>query len=195
MIVNWLDLAIGGILLLSLIGAVRNGVTKEIVRIAALIFGVLGGMWFYERAALELTPYISNGQLARFAAFVSIVIGCLIAGGVLSWILAKLWGLAGLRWFDRLLGAGFGLVRGLVIATAVVLGVVAFSPFAGTAETVAGSRFAPLVLHGARAAAFLAPSDMKTAYDQGFERVRATWSGAAPAETAANETERASPLP
>lgn len=183
MYVNWLDLVIGGILLLSLIGAVRNGVTKEIVRIAALIFGVLGGMWFYERAAAELAPYIASAQLAKFAAFVSIVVGCLIAGGILSWGLVKLWGLAGLRWFDRLLGAGFGMVRGLVIATAVVLGVVAFSPFAGTAETVGKSRFAPLVLHGARAAAFLAPSDLKTAYDEGFERVRATWTGQ-PAETA-----------
>ena len=177
MYVNWLDLLIGGILLLSLIGAVRNGVTKEVVRIVALLFGIVGGMWFYQRAALEIMPYIANEQLARFVAFVSIVVGCLIGGGLLSWVLVKLWGLAGLRWFDRLLGAGFGLVRGLVIATAVVLGVVAFSPVAGTAETVGNSRLAPLVLHGARAAAFLAPAELKTAYNQGFERVRATWTG------------------
>ena len=43
MYVNWLDLLIGGILLLSLIGAVRNGVTKEVVRIVALLFGIGGG--------------------------------------------------------------------------------------------------------------------------------------------------------
>ncbi len=186
--VNWLDLVIGGILLLSLIGAIRNGVTKELVRIAALLFGIVGAMWAYERVALEYAPYISNAQAAKFAAFASIVVACLIAGGLISWALVKLWGLTGLRWFDRLLGAGFGLVRGLVIATALVLGVVAFSPVAGTEETVGRSRLAPLVLHGARAAAFFAPKDLQTAYNEGFERVRATWTGetAEPAETAAN---------
>lgn len=175
--VNWLDLVIGGILLLSILGAVRNGVTKEIVRIVALFLGIVGAMWGYERVAVELTPYISNPQLAKFAGFAAIVMGCLIAGGIVSWVLAKMWGLAGLRWFDRLLGAGFGAIRGLVIATALVLGVVSFAPVAGAEGTVADSQLAPLVLHGARGAAFLAPDDLKQAYTDGFERVRSVWTG------------------
>jgi len=176
--VNWLDLVIGGILLLSILGAVRNGVTKEIVRIVALVLGIVGAMWGYEYVAAEYAPYISNPQLAKFAAFASIVVGCLVAGGIVSWVLAKVWGLAGLRWFDRLLGAGFGAIRGLVIATALVLGVVSFAPVAGAEGTVAESRLAPLVLHGARATAFLAPADLKQAYSDGFERVRSVWTGA-----------------
>ena len=175
--VNWLDLAIGGILFLSILGAVRNGVTKEVVRIVALILGIVGAMWGYERAAAELSPYISNAQLANFAGFLAILFGCLIAGGIVSWALAKMWGLAGLRWFDRLLGAGFGAVRGWVIATGVVLGVVSFAPVAGAESAVAESKLAPLVLHGARGAALLAPADLKQAYADGFERVRSVWTG------------------
>ena len=53
---NWLDLLIGGILLVSFVAALRNGVTREIVRIVALLAGIVGAMWFYERGALSLRP-------------------------------------------------------------------------------------------------------------------------------------------
>lgn len=175
--VNWLDIAIGGILLASLIAALRNGATKEILRIVALLCGIVGGMWFYERVAAELAPWIASEPLANFGAFGVIVVGCLAAGGLFAWSLDKIYGFAGLRWFDRLLGAGFGLLRGLVLATALVLGVVAFAPVAGVELAVADSTLAPWVLHGARAASWVAPVQVRDAYDSGFERVRDIWTG------------------
>ena len=174
---NWLDLVIGGVLLISFVGALRNGVTREVVRLLALGLGVIGAMWGYQRVADRLAPYIAEPQMARFAAFAGIVIACLIAGAVVAWALVKLWGMTGLRWFDRLLGGAFGLVRGLAIATALVMGVVAFSPVAGAEQTVASSHLAPLVLHSARAASYLAPTALRQSYVSGFERVRAVWSG------------------
>ena len=177
---NWLDLVIGGVLFLSFLGALRNGVTKEVIRLIALALGVLGAMWGYQRVAEQITPYVGQPQLAKFAAFAGIVIGCLIAGALIAWILAALWGFAGLRWFDRLLGGAFGLVRGLALATVLVLGIVAFAPVAGAAATVATSRFAPWVLHSARAASYLAPTGLRESYTDGFERVRAVWSESEP---------------
>ncbi|MBI1356209.1 MAG: hypothetical protein GC160_17850 [Acidobacteria bacterium] len=176
MTVNWLDLTIGGILLLSVLGAVRNGFTKEVVRLVALVFGLIAAMWGYEAVARQyLAPYIDNPQIARFTAFGGIVLGCLIVGGLVAWLLAKLWGATGLRWVDRLLGAAFGLVRGLVVTTALVLAVVAFAPVTGAEAAVAESQLAPLVLHGAKAASLVAPPALRDAYGQGFERVRSAW--------------------
>ncbi len=175
---NWLDLVIGGVLLISFVGALRNGVTREVVRLLALGLGVVGAMWGYQRVADRLAPYIADPQVARFAAFAGIVIACLIAGAFIAWALVKLWGMTGLRWFDRLLGGAFGLVRGLAVSTALVMGIVAFSPVAGAEETVASSRLAPWVLHSARATSYLAPTALREAYVSGFERVRAVWSGA-----------------
>lgn len=192
MTVNWLDLTIGGILAISFLTALRNGMTREIVRIVALLFGVVGAMWGYERVAAEyLSPHIADPRMAQFAAFGAIVIGCLIAGALVAWGLVKLWGLTGLRWVDRLLGGAFGLVRGAVIATALVLGVVSFAPMAGAEATVAESQLAPLVLHGARAASWAAPASLRDAYGQGFERVRSVWSG----DKAAPAAEQAKPSP
>ncbi len=192
MTVNWLDLTIGGILAISFLTALRNGMTREIVRIVALLFGIFGAMWGYERVADDyLSPHIADPRVAQFAAFGGIIIGCLLAGAVVAWILVKLWGITGLRWVDRLLGGAFGLVRGAVIATALVLGVVSFAPMAGAEATVAESQLAPLVLHGARAASWAAPASLRNAYGQGFERVRSVWIG----DKIAPAAEQAKPSP
>ena len=64
---------------LSALGAVRNGATREVLRIAALIMGIFLAMWWYDRVALQLQPYIDEPRLAACAAFLLIFAGCLIA--------------------------------------------------------------------------------------------------------------------
>ena len=172
---NWLDVVLGLILSLSFIAAAWNGLSRELIRLLALGVGIVGGMWWYEDLAIHLQPAIQNPELAAFAAFLSIVAGSLLAGAIVSWMLGKILHWTGLRWFDRLLGAAFGLVRGLLVATAVVLAVVAFKPTAGSADTIAESRLAPWVLHGASAATSMAPYDLRKRFDEGFERVRIAW--------------------
>lgn len=172
---NWLDIVLGAILLFSGVAALLNGLTREIVRIIALVAGVMGALWFYDALAAELT-FITSPDLAKFAAFLGILFGCVFAGAVMAWILDKFWGATGLRWFDRLLGGGFGLVRGWIAATVLLLGLVAFVPVGGVDRAVAESSLAPLVLHGARAASYVAPAALRQAYDENFEKVRQAWS-------------------
>lgn len=175
--VNWLDAIIGGVLLVSVLGAIRNGVTREVLRIASLIVGIFFAMWWYDRVAPQLRPYIDDPRWAACAAFLLIFLVCLVAGAVFARVLVKVWGITGLRWFDRLLGGAFGLVRGMLAAAAVLLAIITFSPLPGTARTVAESKLAPWVLHGARVAASAAPQDFQDAFRDGFDRVRAVWTG------------------
>lgn len=172
---NWLDIVLGVILLFSCVAALVNGLTREIVRIIALVAGVMGALWFYDALAAELA-FITSPALAKFAAFLGILFGCVFAGAVIAWILDKFWGATGLRWFDRLLGGGFGLVRGWIAATVLLLGLVAFVPVGGVDRAVAESSLAPLVLHGARAASYVAPAALRQAYNENFEKVRQAWS-------------------
>ncbi|MDA1234170.1 MAG: hypothetical protein O3A53_05165, partial [Acidobacteria bacterium] len=71
---------------------------------------------------------------------------------------------------------GFGLVRGWIAATVMLMGLVAFVPIAGVDRAVAESNLAPLVLHGARAASYVAPAALRQAYSDNFEKVRDVWS-------------------
>lgn len=167
-----LDVALGAILLASVIGATLNGLTKELLRIASLVVGLLVAMWGYGLLAGYLAQWISNAKIASAAAFALLFIGCLITGALLARLLAGIWSLAGLGLLDRLLGAAFGALRGLLLAAVLLLALVAFQPVADTAGLVADSRIAPFVLNLARTAAAVAPEALREAYQDGLARVR-----------------------
>ena len=177
---NWLDIIIGLILIISVIAALRNGLSREFVNLMALVVGIVGGMWWYGPVAIRLEPHLGNERLAEFAAFALILVAAVIAGTLAGRLLAKMLGWVGLRWFDRLLGAAFGAVRGLLLATALILAIVAFGPVHGSERVVAGSRLAPWVLFAAQAAVQLAPRSLYEDFSEGFERVREAWIEAAP---------------
>ena len=177
---NWLDILLAVILLFSFVGALWNGITREVIRIIALLIGIFGGMWWYSGLVPHIAPFIGDESLASFAAFGAIVIGSLVAGGMTAWLLAKVLRWSGLRWFDRLLGGAFGLVRGLILATAIVLAVIAFSPLTGSQEVIAKSRSAPVVLNSARWMASFAPQGLRASFFDGFTRIRDTWATAKP---------------
>lgn len=172
---NWLDVLLGAILLISFVGAVRNGLTKEIIRLIALVVGIVGGMWWYSNAAAYLQPVLADESISSFAGFLAILFGSLFAGMILAWVLAKILGWVGLRWFDRLLGGAFGLVRGLLVCAALVLALLAFTPLTRSTEVVAESKIAPWVLHAAQATSFVAPGNLRQAFDENFARVKAVW--------------------
>lgn len=172
---NWLDVLLGAVLLVSFLGAVRNGLTKEIVRLIALVAGIVGGMWWYRDAAAFLQPILADDRISSFAGFLAILLGSLIGGMVVAWVLVTLWGWVGLRWFDRLLGGAFGLVRGVLVCAAVVLGLLAFAPLTKSTEIVAESKIAPWVLHTAQLTSLAAPSELRQAYENSFDQVQASW--------------------
>lgn len=167
-----LDIVLGAILLASVIGAALNGLTKELLRIASLVVGLLVAMWGYGLLAGYLAQWISNAKVASAAAFALLFIGCLITGALLARLLAGIWSLAGLGLLDRLLGAAFGALRGLLLAAVLLLALVAFQPVADTAGLVADSRVAPFVLNLARTAAAVAPEALREAYQDGLARVQ-----------------------
>ncbi len=167
-----LDIVLGAILLASVIGATLNGLTKELLRIASLVVGLLVAMWGYGLLAGYLAQWISNAKVASAAAFALLFVGCLITGALLARLLAGIWSLAGLGLLDRLLGAAFGALRGLLLAAVLLLALVAFQPVADTAGLVADSRIAPFVLNLARTAAAVAPEALREAYQEGLARVR-----------------------
>ena len=177
---NWLDIVIAVVLIVSIVGAFFNGLSREVVRLVALAAGIVGGLWYYEPLSVHLEPHVGHRPLAEFAAFLIFLVASLIAGAVVAKLLGKLMGWTGLRWFDRLLGAVFGVVRGLMISAVVVLGVIAFTPFPSSEERVAESRLAPLVLHGAQLVAGLAPQGFQEEFTAGFARVRSAWIEAVP---------------
>jgi len=173
--VNWLDYIIAAIVLASFLTAILKGLTRELVTLAAVIAGILGALWWYPDLARHFDPYTSSTSVSGFVAFAVIFLIFLVAGALISKILATLVKASGLRGADRLLGGAFGFLRGILIAAVLVLAIVAFTPGKRPIESVAESRFAPVVLQCARGIVALAPRRLKDGFQTGLDRVRKVW--------------------
>lgn len=178
---NWFDYALLALLTAFVIEGLVRGFSRLAIGLAATILGILLAAWFYGVAAGYLKPWIENPAMARIAGFLLILVGVQVAGGLLAWAVAKLFKTAGLGWLDRLLGAGFGALKAVLVGIAVALVFSAFPVKKGAApETLAESRFAPYLAEAAMVLSYATPNELKAGFARTYEDLQALWRKHAP---------------
>jgi membrane protein required for colicin V production len=126
-VISMLDWVFLAILLMSfLIGAWR-GLVYELLSLASWAAAFVLAQWFAPDVAQKL-PMAGAGESVRYAAgFGLTFVVAVFAGGLIAALIKKLISAVGLAPMDRVLGAVFGLVRGLVVLLAITV-VVAMTP-------------------------------------------------------------------
>jgi membrane protein required for colicin V production len=161
---NLADWVILGTILLSVLLAASQGFFYEVFSLAGVIVGYLLAAWEYRRLADRLSSYVKSDWVAEITAFLVIFLAVVILAGILGrifrWLLKK----AGLRWFDRLLGAAFGLLRGALLVAITLMAVTTFAP---GSRWLSGSQLAPYFIVLARAASWVAPTEVRARFRQG----------------------------
>lgn len=124
---NALDLVLIGILLISLIWGLFRGLVREILALASWVFA--GWLtWQYGATVGDyLTAWLSSERLSYLAASGAVFVGSLVAFTLISRAAYKQFRIAGLTAMNRLLGAIFGIARGVVVSTLLLFGA-QFSP-------------------------------------------------------------------
>lgn len=123
-LLDWVFLTV--LALSFLIGAWR-GLVFEVISLASWVAAFLLAQWFADDVA-KLLPMTGAGDGVRYAAgFGLTFVVALFAGGLVAVLLKKMVSSVGLAPFDRVLGAVFGLVRGMVVLLAIAV-VVAMTP-------------------------------------------------------------------
>lgn len=160
---DWiLVLAIAG----SVILAASRGFFFEMFSLAGVAVGYLLAVWQYRHLAAWFAPYVKAEWVADIAGFLCIFLAIVVLAGIIGRIARRLLKEAGLSWFDRILGGAFGLLRGCLMVAVVLLGVTSFAP---GSKLLAGSQLAPYFLVIARAAIWVAPSDLRARFYQGLD--------------------------
>lgn len=115
------DWLLAGVLAFSVMLGAWRGLVYEVLSVAGWIAAFVAAQWF----APDLAAWLPMGQASeglRYAAgFVLTFVGALFAAGLLAWLAKKAIEAVGLRPVDRVLGAGFGLLRGVVLVLAVTV--------------------------------------------------------------------------
>ena len=172
---NWLDAILGVILLASVITSFRKGLSREVIGLASVVLALVLGLWFYGTAGGYLLPYLSSRRTANFAGFVLVFCAVMLLGGLVSFIVGKFLKVTGLSFFDHILGAGFGLLRGGLIGIALITAIMAFGPEGKAPGSVVNSRLAPYVIGGANVAAAMAPHELKEGFQKAYSQVKTAW--------------------
>jgi membrane protein required for colicin V production len=164
--VSGADWIIVAFILLSVITAARQGFFYEIFSLAGVVVGYVLAVWQYYRVAAWFEPYVKAEWVADLLGFVIVFVAVAGLAVILGRIVRRFVKEVGLSWFDRFLGGIFGVVRGCLIVSVLLVAQASFAP---TAKWLAGSEFAPYFLVVGRAAIWVAPSQLRARFYQGLD--------------------------
>ncbi|ODU08990.1 MAG: colicin V synthesis protein [Rubrivivax sp. SCN 71-131] len=146
---SWIDWALLAVLLLSVLVGVWRGLVFEVLSLAGWVVAWVGAQLF----GRELAPWLpvgAPGSAANvLACFVVAFVGILIVWSLLARLARLLIHATPLSLPDRVLGGGFGLLRGgvLLLALATVLALTPAAQWAPWQQSE-GARWLRVVLHG-----------------------------------------------
>lgn len=179
---NWLDWVLIVCLAASALQSFRRGFTREIIGLCAAVAAFALGMWFYGTAGSFVRPWVSSDRVASLLGFVIIVVTVLLLGAIIGRIVRGFVKAVGLSFFDRLLGAAFGVIRGALVAAALLTAYMAFGPGAlssgsssakeTTPTAVVHSLIAPYLMEASRIFVHAAPTELKREFRAAYDEMK-----------------------
>lgn len=113
---NYFDMAVIGIMLLSCVFAFFRGFVKEILSLIGWVGAAAVTVYFFKPASEMLQPYFAKPLIASICASIGLYLGSLIAFAIINRIIIKILKSGSeIGWLDNLLGLAFGALRGAFI--------------------------------------------------------------------------------
>jgi membrane protein required for colicin V production len=113
--VDWILL---GVLVFSMLLGAWRGLVYEVLSVLGWGVSFFVAQWFAPDLATRLPVQSASDPIRYAAAFVLIFIATVFAAGLLAFIVKKLVAAIGLAPVDRVLGAAFGVLRGMILLLA-----------------------------------------------------------------------------
>ena len=152
---NWFDVALAGLIVISLVSGIREGFSRSGFGFLAIILAFLAAAWLYPM---------------NLAGFLIVFVSVICASAVVGHLLGRWFKREGLPWLDRILGAAFGLTNALLFSVLAVLALMAFAP-KPQREYVVRSNFAPYAAQAACTVAEVVPDEMKFRVKQSYQEL------------------------
>jgi membrane protein required for colicin V production len=196
---NWLDLGVVAIIVLSAIFAFARGFVREAFSVVAwggaAVVTLYGFSWAYD----QIDPYVHNPLLSQVIAGFGLFIVSLVVLTMLTGILARMVSATAFSPIDRTLGFVFGLARGVFLVCLAYLLLVAALPPSDWPPWLRDAKSGPYLNEGADLLRGFLPESLKIKsaqivpkpVDPAVEARRAMRALATPTSPAAGRSETA----
>jgi membrane protein required for colicin V production len=170
---NSFDIFIIVVVGFCLIRGVFRGLIKELSSIIGVLAGFYGAYTYYMKLAKLLSKWISDTGYLNILSFLLIFCSVFIIISVLGVVIKYLLNIAFLGWADRICGAGFGLMKGVLIVAVVLTTLTAFLPKGS--PLIKKSHLAPHVAMISESMAKVASGDMKNQFAVKMSELKDVW--------------------
>lgn len=161
---NVLDFVILGVITFLVVKGIFRGFFREISSLAGIIFGFLVGNHYHPQMAALLKPYIPLEKSLSLIGFIIVFFLVFIFFNLLGILMHHLFKRLFIGWFDKSLGLGFALLKGIIICYLLIVLLTFFMP--STSPLIARSRAARLVIVSYQSMAGLMSPDLYKTWKQ-----------------------------
>ena len=167
---NWVSIVIIAVVALLTWRAFRRGFLRELVGLAALILAVPVAGVFYDDMTPKVEPIVDNTLAAGLISFVAILVGVIVAGQLVGYLLRRSVDILNLGGADRIAGGAFGFLQGLLLCQVLLVALVIF-PEPDLRTHIDESVVATRLLDGAPFVLSVLPVDFREAVDLFLENI------------------------
>lgn len=126
------DYFIIGIIVFSIIVSLLRGFVREVMSLASWVVAFIVASQFYPYLATYLEQ-IESLYIRNATAIGILFVATLIVGAIVNYVIGQVVDRTGLTGTDRVLGAAFGFLRGVLIVAAILFFLDTFTNFEQTA--------------------------------------------------------------
>lgn len=154
-----------------------RGVFRGLVKELSSIIGVLGGFYgaytYYPLLAKSIAGWIADSSYLNIISFLILFIGIYFAVSFTGVVIKHLMDIAFLGWIDRIFGALFGSLKGLLIVVIMVMMLTTFLP--KNTMILQHSIVTKNIMQFSAAFSKVAPEDMKKSFRAKMKELKRIW--------------------
>ncbi len=137
------DYVLSVIILIFAIAGLIKGFVDNIFGKLALVFGIIAGVYFYDKVAERLWSSVGHKMVSNVLGFLTVFVVVFLFIKLIQIIFSKLFSFSVLKSLDKTLGFFFGIVEGYAVV-ALIIFVLNIQPFFPANRLLEGSFYSKL---------------------------------------------------